>query len=113
VINTSPAEGSSVAKGSTVIIYLSKGNEAKVPDVRGLDPEAARAKLADAGFTNVKTSTNIDPPAGLAGKAILTTPQAGTLAKLSDVVTIQIGASTPSPPPSSKSPSPGASGPPG
>jgi len=111
VIQVDPAVGSSVAKGSTVRISISAGNQTKVPDVRGLDPDTAKARLRDAGFTNVKTTTNTAPPPGLEGKAILTTPSAGSLAKLTDLVTIQIGANTPpSSPPASKSPSPGASG---
>ena len=113
VIQADPQVGSNVARGTTVHIYVSAGNEAKVPEVRGLDPDAARAKLADAGFTNVGTALNTDPPPGLAGKAIVTTPGAGTLAKVGDRITIQIGANTPpssAPPSKSSSPSPGTLG---
>ncbi len=108
VIQVEPREGSVLPKGSPVTVYLSRGNEAKIPDVRGLDPVAAKAKLTDAGFTNVGTAINNDPPAGFAGKAILTTPSAGTLTKLSDRVTIQVGAQNAptSVPPTSKSPTP-------
>jgi eukaryotic-like serine/threonine-protein kinase len=110
VIQADPAPGTSVAKGSTVRISISAGNQNKVPDVKGLDPEAAKARLADAGFTNVHTAINTDPPPGLAGKAILTTPQAGALAKLTDQITIQVGATTPPSSAPPKSPSPSSSG---
>jgi serine/threonine-protein kinase len=110
VIKAEPAEGSSVPKDSTVTISLSKGNQNKVPDVRGLDETTARQRLMAAGFTNIHTATNNDPPAGLAGKAILTTPQAGAVTKLIDPITIQMGAAAAPSPPPTKSPSPAASG---
>jgi serine/threonine-protein kinase len=109
VVKADPTEGSSVAVGSTVTIYLSLGNQAKVPDVRGMDEATAKARLSDAGFSNFKTTTNPDPPAGLAGKAIGTTPSAGQQARLTDTITIQIGATAP---PSSAPPSRAPSSPP-
>ncbi|OLB75311.1 MAG: serine/threonine protein kinase [Actinobacteria bacterium 13_2_20CM_2_71_6] len=111
VVRSDPAESSAVAKGSVVTVYLSKGNQNKVPDVKGMDEATAKATLASAGFTNVRTAINTDPPPGLAGKAILTTPGANTVANLTDQVSIQIGANTPpTTPPPTKSPSPNPSG---
>jgi serine/threonine-protein kinase len=51
VRRTKPGSGTTVREGSTVTVYLSKGNEVRVPNVEGLDQEAAENKLRDAGFT--------------------------------------------------------------
>jgi beta-lactam-binding protein with PASTA domain/predicted Ser/Thr protein kinase len=110
VIKAEPAEGTPIPKGQTVTISLSLGNQNKVPDVKGLDENTAKQRLAQAGFTNVRTAINNDPPAGYAGKAIVTTPQAGTVSKLSETITIQVGAAVAASPSATKSPSPSASG---
>jgi len=49
VINSNPPEGSEVEKGSTVTLYVSRG-EKSVPDVVGKSVSDARNKLEDAGF---------------------------------------------------------------
>jgi serine/threonine-protein kinase len=54
VINTVPANGNSVPKGSSVTVYVSSGAaNALLPNVRGLQQQAAQQKLANAGFNNV------------------------------------------------------------
>ncbi|OLB64607.1 MAG: hypothetical protein AUI10_10290 [Actinobacteria bacterium 13_2_20CM_2_72_6] len=112
VVKAEPTEGTNVAPGSTVTLSISAGNEAKVPNVSGLDEQTARERLSAAGFNQVKVQTNPQPPQGFAGKVISTTPKADSPARLSDTITIQVGAVTPSTPPTSKSPSPTASPPP-
>jgi len=49
VINSNPPEGSEVEKGSTVTLYVSRG-EKSVPDVVGKSVSDAKNKLEDAGF---------------------------------------------------------------
>jgi beta-lactam-binding protein with PASTA domain len=108
VIAVEPGEGTPVPPNSTVKVHISKGNENTIPDLSGQTPDAARAKLADLGFTNIGQSTNINPPPGMAGKVMYTVPAAGSTPKLSDKITIVVGA-TESPSPSPSSPSPSAS----
>jgi eukaryotic-like serine/threonine-protein kinase len=92
VVQVEPAENSPVAQGSTVKVHISKGNENTVPDLAGSSPEDAKRRLADLGFTNIRQSTNINPPAGMAGKVMYTTPGARSTPKLSDQITIVVGA---------------------
>ena len=49
VINSNPPEGSDVEKGSTITLYVSRG-EASVPNVVGKSVSDARNTLEDAGF---------------------------------------------------------------
>jgi beta-lactam-binding protein with PASTA domain/predicted Ser/Thr protein kinase len=109
VIGVDPAEGTNVNVGSSVTIRISKGNQAKVPDVKGQDEATAKQQLQEAGFTNFKTTTNPDPPPGFAGKVIGTTPGAGQQVKTDTQIIINVGASAPtqpsSNPPTSKPPS--------
>jgi eukaryotic-like serine/threonine-protein kinase len=100
VIGSDPAEGASVQKGSVVKVYLSNGLQNTMPDVSGLTYDEAKAKLRSLGFTSFKQSTNINPPPGFAGKVINTVPGAGSVAKVTDVVTIVVGATEKSPSPS-------------
>ncbi len=53
VIRTSPSAGTSVAKGETIILYISKGKEdttVEVPDLRGCTKSEAKKKLEDRGL---------------------------------------------------------------
>jgi serine/threonine-protein kinase len=69
VINSNPPEGSDVEKGSTVTLYVSRG-EASVPNVVGKSVSDARSTLEDAGFDvevsgpDDGTVTEQDPGAG-------------------------------------------------
>ena len=49
VVNTEPRPATEVQAGSTVTIYVSTG-PAEVPNVVGMDEDAARAAIEDAGF---------------------------------------------------------------
>ena len=108
VVSVDPAEGQTVAKGSTVKVRLSKGNQRTMPDVTGLSLEDARRKLEDLGFTNIRPpSTNINPPPGMAGKVTSQTPTKDALLKLGDPISLVVGATAPSPSPSPSSAQPG------
>jgi serine/threonine protein kinase/transcription elongation GreA/GreB family factor len=69
VINSNPPEGSEVEKGSTVTLYVSRG-EASVPNVVGKSVSDAKNDLEDAGFDvevngpGDGTVTDQDPSAG-------------------------------------------------
>src|SRR5262249_43809764 len=104
VSSVDPAEGKFVAKGSTVKVFLSRGNQRAMPDVTGLTLEYAKRKLEELGFTNIRPpSTNINPPPGMAGKVTSQTPTRDTVVKLGDPISLVVGAtpSSPSPTPSS------------
>jgi serine/threonine-protein kinase len=106
VVAVEPGEGTQVTQGSTVKVHLSKGNQNTIPDLSGLTPDEAKSKLRDLGFTSFRTSTNINPPPDKAGKVMYTSPAAGSNAKLTDTITIVVGANqqpsqSPSPSPSS------------
>jgi serine/threonine-protein kinase len=50
VLKTSPAANQQVAIGGTVTLYVSRGNQIKMPDVRNLTAADARTALKSAGF---------------------------------------------------------------
>jgi serine/threonine-protein kinase len=106
VISVEPAEGTQVAPGSTVKVHISKGNQVPIPDLSGQTPEEAKHALQGLGFTNIRTSTNINPPAGMAGKVMYTVPGAGSTPKVTDQITIVVGATQQPSPSQSPSPSP-------
>ncbi|MGH3748366.1 MAG: Stk1 family PASTA domain-containing Ser/Thr kinase [Micromonosporaceae bacterium] len=51
VLRTTPPAGRSVKEGSTVKLYVSRGNLVPVPNVVGMSREEARRTLRDAGFS--------------------------------------------------------------
>ncbi|WP_432995892.1 Stk1 family PASTA domain-containing Ser/Thr kinase [Dactylosporangium sp. CA-233914] len=57
VVATDPAAGTPVRPGSTVTIFVSKFNQAVMPNVLDKTPAAAQTLLGQAGFTNVSTQT--------------------------------------------------------
>ncbi|MFF0789945.1 Stk1 family PASTA domain-containing Ser/Thr kinase [Streptomyces spiralis] len=66
VIQTSPAAGTPVDKGSTVSIQIGKQvqqQKTPVPDVRGKTVAQATQILNGAGFTNIQTKGSTDPNA--------------------------------------------------
>ncbi len=68
VSRTVPAEGTSVPRNSTVVVYISKGPETKlstVPKLIGMTEEEALAALEEAGLTgSVSGTKNSELPAG-------------------------------------------------
>ncbi|WP_202566143.1 transglycosylase domain-containing protein [Agreia sp. COWG] len=78
---TSPAVGSTVAKGSTVTLLTSNGLLKAVPDVAGLDLNAAAQKITASGFSYSPATQVQQTDANCNDKVALgSNPPAGTLA---------------------------------
>jgi serine/threonine-protein kinase len=76
VISTTPVAGTKVPKGSMVTVTIAKAPQIPIPAVAGMDQAAAQTLLTNAGFS---VSVTAQPHATIpAGKAIGTTPAAGT-----------------------------------
>jgi serine/threonine-protein kinase len=103
VIGVEPKEGDTVAKGATVQVHLSAGNQNIVPNIINLTYDQATGKLAEAGFTNIRKSINNAPGPGEAGRVTSQLPKAQSVAKMTDLVTIVVGATEA--PPTSSTPS--------
>jgi serine/threonine-protein kinase len=74
VVSASPSQGSTVKRGDTVTVSVSKGRP-EVPSVIGLSVDDAKAKLATVGLT-------LDGKYGPSGgKVFLSTPSAGSKVK--------------------------------
>jgi beta-lactam-binding protein with PASTA domain len=59
VIKTDPSGGSSIAKGGTVTVFVSKGvAKIQVPNVTGMQSAQAQQKLASVGLNNVVTKSD-------------------------------------------------------
>ncbi len=93
-IRTSPAAGTSVAKGSGVTLVLSTGpQQVTVPDVVGLPQADARTALTDQGLkvaTTQKTSASAQP-----GDVLSQSPAAGAQASPGATVTLVIAQAPP------------------
>jgi eukaryotic-like serine/threonine-protein kinase len=89
VISTSPPNGTTVAKGSTVKLFVSTGAaQVAVPSVRGLNAAAATSELQNKGFTvNQQQAPDSTAQAGTVARQ---SPPAGTLAAKGSQVTIYI-----------------------
>jgi eukaryotic-like serine/threonine-protein kinase len=89
VISTSPPNGTTVAKGSTVKLFYSSGAaQVAVPNVKGLNPAAATSALEAKGFTvNEQQAPDSTAPANTVARQ---SPSAGTLAAKGTQVTIFI-----------------------
>ncbi len=89
VLNQSPPANEQVDKGSTVVLTVSKGiGKAILVDLEGLTEAEARAKLTEAGFTNVpaprlEEQTDIDP-----GTVLRTEPGPGEYFKDQEIVLV-------------------------
>jgi serine/threonine-protein kinase len=92
VINSNPPEGSEVEKGSTVTLYVSRG-EASVPNVVGKSVNDAISTLEDAGF-------DVDVNGPDDGKVTDQDPGAGEDLSQGETVHITSESSTPTPTPS-------------
>ena len=90
VISQNPAGGTPAAAGSLVDLVVSRGPfSIEVPDVSGKSAEGAQLELAQAGFTNVVTSTEFSSDI-LEGFAIRTEPEAGRTVGRDDTMIIWI-----------------------
>ena len=88
---TTPGEGVSADKGSTVTLYVSAGPQRQqVPDVKGRTLDAATTELNNLGFGNVR-SVEVTSTADLKGKVVGTNPPAQSTQPVTTQITIQIG----------------------
>ncbi len=77
VVSTNPKAGTQAAKGSTVTIQVSKGEQKiSVPDVRGTDENTAKSTLSGAGLNVTVTTDYSDSVAQ--GNVISQDPSGGT-----------------------------------
>ena len=106
VVDQSPAGNSTAAKGSIVVLSVSKGPETvEIPDVTGADRQTARTTLTAAGFkVTVVTEDTADPAFG--GVVISQEPIGFSQAKPGSVVTITVGRYVAPPPDTTTTPEP-------
>lgn len=94
VVAQNPSAGTRARRGSYVHINVSEGPQPQqrrqVPDVTGLDEEAARQDLQQAGF-RVQVFAEPTPDAAEAGTVIRQEPSAGSSAPRGALVTIYVG----------------------
>jgi beta-lactam-binding protein with PASTA domain len=90
VVGQSPAAGARVSKDQAVALRVSSGpDEIAVPDVTGLDEEAARAELQAAGF-RVTVVTEPTTDASQDGLVVSQDPSGGSSAREESRVTLTI-----------------------
>ncbi|GHJ46603.1 putative serine/threonine-protein kinase PknB [Catellatospora sp. TT07R-123] len=107
VTRSDPNTGTSLSVGSTVTVYISKGDLVEVPGVVGKPVDQAQAQLELAGFkVRIAYATTTD--AGQAGTVKNQDPGSGTLKQKNSQVTIVVWKLEEAPPSPSVSPSPPA-----
>ena len=91
VIDQDPRGGSSLARGGTVTLFVSKGpKQATIPDVTSQDEASARQVLEQSGFSvDVQQQDVTDPNQD--GIVLSQDPPGGTKAKPGTTVTIVVG----------------------
>ncbi|MDT7711042.1 MAG: eukaryotic-like serine/threonine-protein kinase [Pseudonocardiales bacterium] len=96
VVGTNPAAGTQAKKGSTVTLQLSNGTQTgTVPNVQGMSQSDALKALSAAGYTNVDTQTqDVGNRTDFDGKAVGTSPGAGSTADPNQQITLYIGRAT-------------------
>jgi serine/threonine protein kinase/beta-lactam-binding protein with PASTA domain len=106
VISTNPTPGTSVQKGSQVVLSVSRGNQVVVPDLTGLTEQEARQRLMDLGFSadNIETIPNNNPGPGQVGRVTGQIPSANRTVSLADTYKIIVGANNNNNPPPSSAP---------
>lgn len=99
VVTVSPAEGSEVAAGSTVTLYVSKGKSSStatinVPNVIGLSEASAKAAFDAVGLSY--TTVTAESDSITEGNVVSTNPSAGTAVASGTTITLTIssGSST-------------------
>ncbi len=91
VVSTDPSVGSSVAKGSTVVLKVGIGPKAvTVPHVKGLSVTEANTLLTSKGFTVNPQNINVNSPAAPLGNVIGSIPKEGTPQKVGTEVTLKV-----------------------
>jgi membrane peptidoglycan carboxypeptidase len=98
IARVSPGVGSMLSPGYQITIYPSDGALMTVPSVIGQGNTIfaeAKTILNNAGFTNIaKGCAVVDPASNKAGFAVSTSPPAGTVAKPSTPIVVNIGQTT-------------------
>jgi eukaryotic-like serine/threonine-protein kinase len=90
VINTNPPGGNTVAKGSTVQVYVSSGAaKVQIPNVTGMQSAAAQQKLASVGLNNVVTQPDAQSTLPQ-GEVDHMSPQPGTTVDPSQQITLYV-----------------------
>jgi serine/threonine-protein kinase len=88
ILTTDPIPGTTVPKGTVIKVVLSKGPVlVDVPNVVGLDVEAATTKLQSVGFQVVTTNRL---PVAVLNKVYSQNPAAGSKAPKGSVITLEI-----------------------
>jgi serine/threonine-protein kinase len=99
VTDTSPEPNQNASYGSTVILIISRGNEAVIPPVIGMSRSQALNKLRNAGFTNVHTFSKATDNPSEVGTVTDQDPQANSTVTKDSPINLAIG-SEPTPTPS-------------
>jgi beta-lactam-binding protein with PASTA domain/tRNA A-37 threonylcarbamoyl transferase component Bud32 len=105
VVSQLPAAGQDVDEGSSVTLYVSNGNLAKVPDVTGFSQARAEADIRDAGFTPLVRMQSVSEP-DRDGRVISQTPPGGKEKRKGNSVVITVGQLVTPPPETPTTPSP-------
>ena len=94
VVSQSPEAGTTQKRGTRIQLNVSlgpsPGEQRTVPDVRGQDPAAAKAKLESAGF-KVQTLPQGVTDASQIGTVVDEQPAGGRRAPVGSTVTIYVG----------------------
>ncbi|SIR98806.1 Stk1 family PASTA domain-containing Ser/Thr kinase [Williamsia sterculiae] len=89
---TAPTAGVRIPKGSKVALYVSSGPQRiQLPPLDGKTPQEAIAQLRQLGFTSTPTTQNVVSTDAQNGKVVSSQPQAGTNARVTDPITLQVG----------------------
>jgi eukaryotic-like serine/threonine-protein kinase len=109
VVSTEPAANTTVNVGQAVKVHLSLHNQGTVPDVSQQSEAQAKTSLRNAGFTNVRTVTQMVNDQNQVGIVQGQSPNANTVRKFTDTIRIFVGVAAnqqPSPEPPSSGPPP-------
>ena len=94
VVSQAPQAGTTQKRGTRIQLNVSLGSQPGtlkgVPEVRNLDPSAARAKLTAAGFKVQTLPQGVSDPSQV-GKIVDEQPAGGKNAPAGSVVTIYVG----------------------
>ena len=88
---TSPGAGSSVPRGTDVVVYVSNGLASALPDVTGKPVAVATAELTGQQWTNVVADCDVaelNTPANMIGKVYMTDPAPGSVVNKASVITL-------------------------
>jgi eukaryotic-like serine/threonine-protein kinase len=97
VIDQDPGGGSSLARGGTVTLFVSKGpKQTTIPDVTSQDEDSATQTLEGSGFSVDVQDQDVTDPAQ-DGIVLSQDPPGGTKAKPGTTVTILVGRLVPVP----------------